>query len=204
MISAMMKTPAPMTGGMMAPPVPAAVAIAAASCGRKPARFIIGIVIAPVVTARVGDDDPWWSPRRPADFGGRPRARPGAIVAARSAAFDAPWTSERIAIDRAHLLRRLGRYPDAAEAWDALACGPGRTAILASIELAKIHEHRLRDPASALAATMRGLGHVERRRRLGRPEPALETDLRRRLDRLRRRIRADGGGTSAPRSDAVA
>jgi hypothetical protein len=106
----------------------------------------------------------------------------------RSAPVDAPWTSERIAVDRAHLLRRLGRYRDAADAWAGLAAGPGRTAIVATIELAKIHEHRLRDRPGALAAALRGVGFVERRRRLGRPEPALEADLRRRVTRLEQRL----------------
>jgi hypothetical protein len=32
-----------------------------------------------------------------------------------------------IAVDRAHMLRRLGRHADAADAWAALAAGPGRT-----------------------------------------------------------------------------
>ena len=136
----------------------------------------------------VADGDPWWSSRRPPDFGGRPR-RPSPIsTAPRTAAFDAPWTSERIAIDRAHLLRRVGRHADAAEAWSALAAGPGRTAILAAIELAKLHEHRLRDRPGALDAALRGLGAIERRRRVGRPEPRLEADLVRRVARLRRRV----------------
>jgi hypothetical protein len=133
------------------------------------------------------DDEPWWSPRRRPDFGGRQsRAAPSTPI--RSAPVEAPWTRELIAIDRAHLLRRLGRYPDAAEAWASLAAGPGRTAIVAAIELAKIREHRLRDRPGALVAALRGLGFVERRRRLGRPEPALEADLRRRVTRLERRL----------------
>lgn len=132
-------------------------------------------------------EDPWWSPRRAADFGGRPRRPPGAEPP-RAAAFDLPWTTERIAVDRAHLLRRLGRHADAAEAWSMLAAGPGRTAIVAAIELAKLREHRLGDRPAALAAAQRGLGAVDRRRRLGRPEPALEADLVRRVARLRRRM----------------
>jgi hypothetical protein len=102
--------------------------------------------------------------------------------------FDAPWTTERIAIDRAHLLRRVGRHADAADAWSALAAGPGRTAIVAAVELAKLQEHRLRDRPAALAAVLHGLAALERRRRLGRPEPALEADLVRRATRLRRRL----------------
>jgi hypothetical protein len=132
-------------------------------------------------------DDPWWSPRRPADFGGPPRRAPAIGGPPRTAAFDAPWTSERIAIDRAHLLRRLGRHREAAEAWDALAAGSGRSAIVAAIELAKIHEHRLRDRSAAMRAVARGFALLERRRRLARPEPALEHDLSRRHRRLLRR-----------------
>jgi hypothetical protein len=58
-------------------------------------------------------------------------------------------------------------------------------AIVASVELAKLQEHRLRDRAAALATALRGLDMIERRRRTGRPEPALEADLRRRVTRLR-------------------
>jgi hypothetical protein len=133
------------------------------------------------------DDEPWWSPRRPADFGGR-QVRPGSTAPSRGAPVDAPWTSERIAIDRAHLLRRLGRYGDAAEAWAALAAGPGRTAIVAAIELAKLHEHRLRDPVAALDTTREAMAKVEHRKHIGRPEPAAEADLLRRAARLRRRL----------------
>jgi hypothetical protein len=103
-----------------------------------------------------------------------------------------PWSEDRITIDRAHLLRRLGRHAEAAEAWESLAAGVGRTAIVASIELAKLHEHRLRDRDAAARATLRGLAIVERRRQIGRPEPALEADLHRRLRRLRRRATTGG------------
>jgi len=105
---------------------------------------------------------------------------------------------ERIAVDRAHLLRRLGRYEDAVGAWSALAAGPGRTAVVAAIELAKIHEHCRHDPSAALAAANRGLGAIERRRRLGRPEPALEADLLRRVVRLRSRSLSDLGPALDP------
>ena len=114
------------------------------------------------------------------------------MVSPRSEAFDAPWTAERIAAERAHLLRRLGRYADGGEAWDALAAGPSRLAIVAAIELAKLNEHRLRDRAAALAATTHGLALVERRRRVGRPEPRLEADLRRRWRACSRAAAARG------------
>jgi hypothetical protein len=147
----------------------------------------------------VPDDAPWWSPLRPADFGGRQERPSIATVVPRGAALAAPWTTERIAIDRAHLLRRLGRHAEASEAWAALAAGPGRIAIVAAIELAKIREHRLRDRPGALDAVVHGLDAVERRRRIGRPEPALEADLSRRAIRLRRRIgpRLDDAKTAA-------
>ena len=138
----------------------------------------------PRVPAR---DEPWWSPRRPADYGGRPR-RLTSSLSVRGAQLDAPWTAERIAIDRAHLLRRMGRHPEAAAAWAALAAGPGRTAIIAAIESAKLHEHRLGDRRTALMAAQRGLAFIERRHRLGRPEPTLEADLVRRIARLRRSL----------------
>jgi hypothetical protein len=133
------------------------------------------------------EDDPWWSPRRPADFGGRPWRRPTIGGAARTAAFEAPWTTERIAVDRAHLLRRLGRHLEAATAWEALTAGTSRSAIIATIELAKLNEHRLGDRGAALRAVLRGFSLTERRRRLGMPEPALEADLVRRHERLLRR-----------------
>jgi hypothetical protein len=138
-----------------------------------------------------GDDDPpWWSPHVPPDFGGYrpPSVQAGPSV--RSAAFATPWTSERIAVERAHTLRRLGRWDAAADAWASLGAGPGRIAIVAAIELAKLREHRLRDPHGALRATCEGLALVERRRRIGLPEPRLEADLRARARRLRRRLAA--------------
>jgi len=134
-------------------------------------------------------EEPWWSPRRRPDFGGRPPRRSASSGWDRRQAFERPWDEARIGVDRAHLLRRLGRMGEALEAWDALACGPGRTAIVAAIEAAKLREHRLGDPGGALATVERGLGLAGRRRALGLPEPALEADLRHRWRRLRRRLR---------------
>ncbi len=142
---------------------------------------------------------PWWSPRLPADFGGSPRSHLGP-PSVRSATFATPWTTDRIAVERAHLLRRLRRWDDAAEAWASLAAGPGRTAIVAAIELAKLREHRLRDPLGALRATGDGLALAERRQGLGRPEPRLEADLRARAKRLRRRL-VGRSATSARAAD---
>jgi tetratricopeptide (TPR) repeat protein len=170
-------------------PQPAAEAIATAMLG---AAIAAG-------SAPPDDDDGWWSPRRPADFGGPPRARSSWLDRpTRRQAFDRPWDDARIAVDRAHLLRRLGRMTEALEAWDALACGPGRVAIVAAVEAAKLREHRLGDPAAAWTSSVRGLELAERRRRLGRPEPDLEADLRRRLRRLRLRLDRRAGRRPGP------
>jgi uncharacterized protein YprB with RNaseH-like and TPR domain len=135
-------------------------------------------------------EEPWWSPRRRPDFGGRPERRPTTVDWDRRQAFDRPWDTVRIRVDRAHLLRRMGRTVDALEAWESLAHGPGRTAIVAAIEAAKLREHRLADAGGALATVERGLHLADRRRALGMPEPDLETDLRHRWRRLRRRLAA--------------
>ncbi len=130
-------------------------------------------------------EDDWWSPRRRPDFGGAygPERAPLS-----PAPLGTPWTEERLAIERAHLLRRLDRHADAAEAWDALAAGTSRISAVAAIELAKVLEHRLGDAGAALAAVDRARSILDRRRRLGRPEPRLEDDLVRRSLRLRRRL----------------
>jgi uncharacterized protein YprB with RNaseH-like and TPR domain len=147
--------------------------------------------VGPGVTPRFTQDPakhgeaPWWSPRGRADFGGPGRRAFDGFGPPRSAAFHVPWSPERITIDRAHVLRRLGRHLEAVEAWESIAAGSGRTAIVASIELAKLQEHWLRDRPAAIRTALRGLAIIERRRLLGRPEPVLEVDLFRRLRRLR-------------------
>jgi hypothetical protein len=120
----------------------------------------------------------------------------------RPTAFAAPWTEERLYLDRAHVLRRLGRIDDACQAWATLAASSGRLGVVASIELAKLREHRQRDLLGAFEASTRGLASAERRRRIGRPEPALEANLLRRMARLRRRLdgrRASVDGARAGR-----
>ncbi|HKQ17324.1 MAG TPA: hypothetical protein VJS87_02170, partial [Solirubrobacterales bacterium] len=133
-------------------------------------------------------EEPWWSPRRRADFGGRPETRRWSTGWDRRESFSRPWDEDRIAVDRAHLLRRLGRIGDAVEAWDAIACGPGRTSLVAAIEAAKLREHRMGDLAAAMATVERGLHLADRRRARGLPEAALEADLRHRWRRLRDRM----------------
>ncbi len=149
----------------------------------------------PTRSADRSDDGPWWSPLHRADFGGRPS------IAHSRMPSGSPWTSERIAIDRAHLLRRSGHHPEAAAAWAELAAGQGRVAIVAMIELAKLREHRLADRPGALRIALDALRVAERRRRLGRPEVQLEADLVRRVARLRRRAVAGSVHRGRPSLD---
>ncbi|HYM84906.1 MAG TPA: hypothetical protein VEY67_12225, partial [Candidatus Dormibacteraeota bacterium] len=116
-----------------------------------------------------------------ADIGGRPRRTP----VPDSVPLVDTWTQERLLVERARVLRRLGRVGDAAETWDALAAGPGRLAAIAAIELAKLQEHAFRDPRAAIRSLERAWRVVDRRRRLAMPEPGLEADLVRRGRRLR-------------------
>jgi RNase_H superfamily len=136
------------------------------------------------------DDEPWWSPRRPPDFGGRPGRYPvaGAWDAAESSRRDAPWTESRMLAERARLLRRLGRYHDAEAAWIGLAASRGAVGTLAWIEVAKLREHRLGDLAGAVEAANAALRLAERQAWLGRPVPRLEVALGRRLARLGTRV----------------
>ena len=147
---------------------------------------------------------PWWSPRVAADFGG---PRPTPIEAGRpirSSTFASSWTPDRIAFERAHLLRRLKRWDEAVDAWTSLAAGPGRAAIVAAIELAKIREHRLRDPLGALRVAADALDMIERRKRRGRPEPRLEAELLARSRRLRRRLAPRDGRPARPTTGTAA
>jgi hypothetical protein len=139
------------------------------------------------------DDDPvrdgWWLPRRRPDFGGRTR-----ITDRLRSAVDAggrlqdPWTRERICVERARILRRLGRFVDAAAAWEAVAVGGGVRGAVAWIEVAKLREHRLGDLRGAYDAVRSGWRLAERSRTLGRPLPHLEANLIDRGRRLRRRL----------------
>ncbi len=119
---------------------------------------------------------------------------PGGLarITAPAAAFD----RDRILAERARLLRRTGRVTDATAAWRELAHGGSRLAGVAWVEIAKIAEHQLRDPAGALLAVGSAEGLADRSRQLGRPLPALEADLVRRRRRLSRRVaaRSSAGG----------
>jgi len=160
------------------------------------------------------DDDAWWVRGTRPDFGGRPPAGgwrgvdrlgrdplgpgPAAPVWDAGRAF----SDERLAAERARVLRRLGRHEEAAEAWRAAAAAGGALGAIAWIEIAKLREHRLQDPRGAMDAMRAGWRVVERSRALGRPLPRLEQDLRRRGARLRARLdRArDGARRSAASS----
>jgi len=161
------------------------------------------------------DDDAWWSPRRPPDFGGRPGryATIAAWDAAESSRRDARWTDTRMLAERARLLRRLGRYRDAEEAWVSLAATRGTVGALAWVEVAKLREHRLGDLAGAIEAATAAVRLAERQAWLGRPLARLESSLSHRLARLaarrmRSRTAARVGTPSSPgastTSDAAA
>jgi uncharacterized protein YprB with RNaseH-like and TPR domain len=124
-------------------------------------------------------DFPWQTPRRP--------------VIEPIRVGDA-WTEQRVLVERAHLLRRLGRHAEAELAWVSAAAGPGRISALAWVEVAKLRERRLGDLDGAIAATERARAATERRRRLGLPEPRLELAIGSRMARLvRRRDRQASG-----------
>ncbi|MEO8207624.1 MAG: ribonuclease H-like domain-containing protein [Chloroflexota bacterium] len=150
------------------------------------------------------EDDAWWSPRRRPDYGGRPgRISSGTTWGAVSDdRLHSAWTSQRFRLDRARLLRRLGRYTEAEGAWIELADAGGALGALAWTEIAKLREHRLGDLQAALAATMAALRLLERARHTGRATAAAERDLARRATRLRHRIarRAIRLGRHEPRS----
>jgi hypothetical protein len=156
------------------------------------------------------DDEQWWSPRRPPDFGGWPGRYPMADAwdAAESSRRDAPWTESRMLAERARLLRRLGRFRDAEAAWVGLAANRGAVGTVAWIEVAKLREHRLGDLVGAVEAANAALRLAERQAWLGRPLPRLEVALGRRLARLgarvmRRRTESRPGIPSRPGASIV-
>jgi uncharacterized protein YprB with RNaseH-like and TPR domain len=136
------------------------------------------------------DDDAWWLPARPVDYGGRARRR----AALGETRIDSPWTEDRILVERARLLRRLGRFVEAAAVWESIGAGAGPLSAHAWIEVAKLREHRLQDLPGAFAAAGRAQAVIDRRRRLGRFDPGLDRALADRLARLARRLHARQAG----------
>ena len=154
--------------------------------------------------------DAWWAPRTQPNFGGRPprggwrgelaNGRGGSLGPAPAAtAWDTGrlWTDERVAAERARILRRLGRWAEAADAWQVAAGSGGALGAVAWIEVAKLRERRLDDLAGALAATRAAWRLLARSRSLGRPYPRVEADLERRGARLSERLRRIGGTPGA-------
>jgi hypothetical protein len=143
-----------------------------------------------------GRDEPWWHPRRVADIGGARRGPAWSRVV--EGRLDSPWTVERVSIERARLLRRMGRHEEAAAMWHDLTAGNGSVAIHAWIEVAKLREHRLGDVPGAIAAAERAAMLAERRRGLGLGDPPTERAVRIRLDRLQGRTDAAVRRTGGP------
>lgn len=145
------------------------------------------------------EEEPWWSPRSRPDFGGRPHryALPGSWRAADPVRLDATWTGDRLTADRARLLRRLGRHAEAEDVWLGLGDRGGSLGLLALIEVAKIREHRRRDPTGALAAVGAAVRIADRLRAVGTPAHRVEADLARRSARLRRKVASTRSGTNA-------
>lgn len=138
-------------------------------------------------------DEGWWLPGRRADVGGPPRPSRGwpTVLTDR---LESPWTEERITVERARMLRRVGRFGEAVEAWRGIASGTGAPAVQALIEIAKLREHRLGDPLGALAAARRAWHLAERRRAAGLGDPATRRAIEARIERLTRRL-GDRPGT---------
>jgi hypothetical protein len=88
----------------------------------------------------------------------------------------------------AKLHARAGRYPEALGVWQELA---GLTPLSPKplVEIAKIHEHRLRDLPAAWQAAARAAAICRRRKQLGVPMAMDEQQqLQKRLQRLERRL----------------
>lgn len=92
----------------------------------------------------------------------------------------------RLSAEQARLLGRLGRREEAHRAWLAIANRGGPGAGMAWIHVARYREHVSRDISGALAACQQAMGVAERARAWGEPLLPVETDLSRRLPRLRR------------------
>ncbi|MGZ6339706.1 MAG: ribonuclease H-like domain-containing protein [Candidatus Limnocylindrales bacterium] len=176
------------TGRRAAPPGDlAGLARAYRAAGRhEEALDCLDFAIEGLATAGPPPAPRWGSEALP--WGARPWDRPLAHP---------PLGPAQLQVERARLLRRLGRHDAALAAWDGLARAGGPDVVHAWIELAKLAEHHRRDIAAALAAADGADRALARSRLAGRPVPRLEADLAHRRARLRRRL------GSISRSDAA-
>ena len=124
-------------------------------------------------------------------------------TAAVAAAGD-PILHDRLAAERARVLRMAGRHAESAAAWHEIASAGGPLAAVAWVQLAKHLEHLGHDPAAALEAVNRASALAERQRLLGRDLPRLERDLARRRLRLRRRVARSAAGVTRTAAGAPA
>jgi uncharacterized protein YprB with RNaseH-like and TPR domain len=100
---------------------------------------------------------------------------------------DGASVRRHLSAERARLLARLGRRTEAHAAWLEIATRGGPGAALAWLHVARHREHVERDVAGALAACREAASVAERARLWDRPMHAIESDLARRLTRLRRK-----------------
>ena len=111
--------------------------------------------------------------------------------------IDGARIHRHLSAERARLLARLGRRADAHAAWLDICRRGGPGAAIAWLHVARHREHVERDLAGALAACREAAAIAERARAWDRPMAAVESDLARRMPRLRRKSfarRAVSGG----------
>lgn len=143
-----------------------------------------------------------WPQLHPGDLAGLARGylrrrRPTDALRCVEAALDAEaWRAglpggaqlhRHLSAERARLLARLGRRPEAYAAWHDIAARGGPGAALAWLHVARQREHAERDIDGALEACRAAAAVAERARAWERPMLAIEADLLRRLPRLRRK-----------------
>jgi RNase_H superfamily len=132
--------------------------------------------------------------RPPVGVGSQPSRRSWATILTVRADATGPGTMNparlELIVERARLLRRLGRHREALEAWQDVAHAGGPNAAVAWIEVAKCLEHREHDPAGALSACASADHLAQRSRFLGQPLRTIEADLGRRRLRLSRQVRS--------------
>jgi len=109
----------------------------------------------------------------------------------------------RLATERAHILRRLGRRREALAAWLELAQRGGPGAAAAWLRVARHREHVERDFGGALDACRQATTICARSREWGRPLLPVEADLRHRQARLEKRMKRSAMRRRQPRQAAA-